>query len=201
MESTNVAAVISTMSDLLEELDDAINAQPRVSATSSSAPIVAWTSKSLLRISAALHTLLPMFNGRIRQLEEHALSTVPPTNTTTSGGVTPGARTTTSQPAGRLPRCKKCFARGHDTDSCRTQNAAAMRKRVAQNSRTARAARAAQALMPSAPPPAFRSFATPAAPIPMEYAALAADATELRRRAAQSRRDKRLHKRPSAASG
>ena len=101
--------------------------------------------------------------------------------------------TTTSR---RLPsRCNLCHARGHASTECKTTNPGAMRKRVARNNRIAKEARASSAtshIQAQAPPPFYYHQPLPhVAPIPMNYAALAADATELRRRAAQSARDKR----------
>jgi len=198
--SVNVAVVNNMVAALLSDIDEAILAQPRVSPNSSSAPVIAWANLAFRSIHQALTDLVPMLAGRLNDLEASPPSRQP-TDTTTSGGATPGASTSTSKPAGRLPRCKKCHARGHDADSCRTTNPAAMRKRVAQNSRTARAVQAAHALVPSAPAlQRVVGTAYTAAPIPMEFAAIAADATELRRRAAQSRRDKRLRGRSSTSS-
>jgi hypothetical protein len=80
-----------------------------------------------------------------------------------------------------------------------------MRKRVARNSRIAKEARAYRN-MPTIPAPAPPSYlhpatsSTPVAPLPMNYASLAADATELRRRAAQSARDKRLRRRAQSST-
>ena len=77
---------------------------------------------------------------------------------------------------------------------CKTSNPGAMRKRVARNSRIAKEVRASSTTSPiqaPAPPPFYYHHPTPhVAPVPMNYAALAADATELRRRATQSARDK-----------
>ena len=96
----------------------------------------------------------------------------------------------------RLPsRCNLCHARGHASTECKTTNPGAMRKRVARNSRIAKEARASSAtshIQVQAPPPFYYHQSPPhVAPVPMNYAALAADATELRRRATQSARDKR----------
>jgi hypothetical protein len=198
--SVNVAAVNNMVAALLSDIDEAILDQPRVNPNSPSAPVIAWADHAFRTIHQALTDLVPMLAGRLNDLEITPPSRQP-TGTTTSGGATPGASTSTSKPAGRLPRCKKCHARGHDTDSCHTANPAAMRKRVAQNSRAARAVQAAHALVPSAPTLSHvAGSAYTAAPIPMEFAAIAADATELRRRAAQSRRDKRLRGRSSTSS-
>lgn len=95
----------------------------------------------------------------------------------------------------RKTRCTKCHARGHSVNECRTLNASAMRKRVATNSATARSARTSRAMPavvgypPPFPYPGMPFY--PPVPSPMKLAALAADSTELHRRATQSARDKR----------
>ncbi|KAF8218360.1 hypothetical protein K438DRAFT_1796748 [Mycena galopus ATCC 62051] len=198
--SVNVAVVNNMVAALLSDIDEAILAQPQVNTSSSSAPVIAWADRAFRSIHQALTDLVPMLAGRLDDLE-----TTPPSHqpmgTTTSGGATPGASMSTLKPAGRLSRCKKCHARGHDTNSCRTTNPAAIRKRVAQNSRAVRAVQAAHVLVPSAPTLSrVIGSAFMAAPIPMEFAAIAADTTELRRHAAQSRRDKRLRGRSSTSS-
>ncbi|KAG6912994.1 hypothetical protein DXG01_010520 [Tephrocybe rancida] len=105
----------------------------------------------------------------------------------------------------RPPRCTQCHARGHTVANCRTANPSAMRQQVARNSRIAREARSTRnipAPTPLSPAPvyAYQPPLAPVAPVPMAYAALAADTTELRRRAAQSARDKRLRQRRTAVA-
>ena len=105
-------------------------------------------------------------------------------------------------------RCQKCHARGHNVGVCRTANPAAMRRRVASNSRLAKEARTNRAA-PTIPAQApsyipFQSpfLSPPATPVPVNFANLVADATELRQRAAQSSRDRRMNRRrqPSSTS-
>jgi len=201
MASVNIAVVDDMVETALSDIHFALRDRPSSNSSTTNA-LAAWTDSGFQKVLAALDTIVPMVLGRLKELEAAVAAQAPRPSTTTSGGATPGAPTTsTSQPAGRLPRCQKCHARGHPTSECHTTNAAAMRRRVAQNSRIARGSRAveaAHALLPS-PRPASHvpgSVAT-AVHIPMEYAAIAADATELRRRAAQSRRDKRLRRRAS----
>ena len=103
-------------------------------------------------------------------------------------------------------RCQQCHARGHNSDECRTANPSAMRRRVASNSRIAKEARANVALptIPASAPmyaPWQSPFIpSPAAPVPVNYANLVADATELRRRAAQSSRDRRINRRRQSST-
>ena len=117
--------------------------------------------------------------------------------------------TTTSRPtrSARSKRCQKCHARGHDVSDCRTADPAAMRRRVASNSRLAKEARANSAMPTiSAQAPSYFPYQPPyPMPVttpPVNFANLVADATELRRRAAQSSRDRRVNRRrrPSTTS-
>ncbi|KAJ7807070.1 hypothetical protein B0H14DRAFT_2874187 [Mycena olivaceomarginata] len=202
MSAASIAAIHDVVASTLDDINTTIAGGPRLSQQSSQFPLANWTDQIARRVSDAL-SAMEQITVFLSDLEARvsALS-VPSTSVPASGGVTPGA-TSASQPAGRLPRCVKCHARGHSADECHTTNPAAMRRRVAQNSRSVRDARAAQAahsLLPS-PFPVALPGGTPftAPPIPMELAALAADATELRRRSAQSRRDRRLARvRPAA---
>ena len=101
-------------------------------------------------------------------------------------------------------RCTKCHARGHNASNCKTKAPNLMRKRVARNNQIAKAAwheRFAQVVqpihqqIPIAPPvypPSGSAYSYPSTP--MNYAALVADSTELRRRMQQSTRDKRKRK-------
>ncbi|KAJ7900720.1 hypothetical protein B0H14DRAFT_3423331 [Mycena olivaceomarginata] len=195
MSAAAISMVHDTVASILDDLTTTIAGGPRPSQSSSQFPLVNWTDQIARRahdLTAAVEALTVVLSEL--EVRVTALS-APQASVPSSGGVTPGA-TSASQPAGRLPRCKKCHARGHSVDECTTTNPAAMRRRVAANSRSARdvrAAQAAHALLPSPFPVAYPSgpiYPTP--PIPMELAALAADATELRRRSQQSRRDKRL---------
>lgn len=93
-----------------------------------------------------------------------------------------------------MSRCKTCHAQGHDKLKCRSTNPAATRKRVALNQRRKKEARCPPPVSYplAAPTSSFATFAPPlTAPDPRAFAALAADAQELRRRQQQSNRDKR----------
>ena len=103
-------------------------------------------------------------------------------------------------------RCNRCHARGHTVDDCKTTNPSAMRRRVARNNQIAKEARRVLAQPPpSVPPPLpWLPYHYPpphlsAAPT-HQMAWLATDAAELRRRSAQSARDKRRNRRPSQPS-
>jgi len=93
----------------------------------------------------------------------------------------------------RASRCQRCHATGHDTTNCRTRDPVATKKRIANNQKIKKAANIP---IPPSPYPGFVQphsyFYQP--PPPSSYpaiAALAVDAQELRRRKAQSTRDKR----------
>ena len=118
---------------------------------------------------------------------------------------TPPSATTNTPTTSTTPsRCTKCHARGHDASNCKTKAPNLMRKRVARNNQIAKAARRerlAQVVqpihqqIPIAPPvypPSGPAYSYPSTP--MNYAALVADSTELRRRMQQSTRDKRKRK-------
>lgn len=144
-------------------------------------------SRRISAVESSIETLQQ--NDEEETVELSAASAAPPTTTTTC-----------STRSARPKRCQKCHARGHDAIECRTTNPSAMRRRVASNSRIAKETRANTA-MPNipAPAPTFIPWqypqSMPSSPYPVNYANLVADATELRRRAAQSSRDRRLHRR------
>ncbi|KAJ6591961.1 P-loop containing nucleoside triphosphate hydrolase protein [Mycena sp. CBHHK59/15] len=95
--SVNFAAVHDMISNLLADIDTSIDKQSRVSSQSSSAPIIISTADSLGKFATALSTLVPMLDRHLHDLE--IVPSHRPTGTTTSGGATPGAGTSTSQPA------------------------------------------------------------------------------------------------------
>lgn len=192
-----------------DAVNDMINNRPPVPNHLNA--IVSWLISIITAIMRITEQIGHANHARITELEEvtdsHGTildSTTPPS---VANAATPATTmwnqrdTTTSR---RLPsRCNLCHARGHTSAECKTTNPGAMRKRVARNSRIAKEARTSTAMshIPAPAPPPFY-YAQPPAPvasIPMNYAALAADATELRRRAAQSTRDKR-RKRPTTSS-
>lgn len=100
-----------------------------------------------------------------------------------------------SVPPTKTRRCTKCHARGHIDSDCTTADPAAMRRRVAANQRRKKDARRNTHLIPASSSTAipYHLMHPPfAAPQPqVNLAALAADASELRRRQTQSARDKR----------
>jgi hypothetical protein len=98
-------------------------------------------------------------------------------------------------------RCKTCHGRGHEALECKTADPTAMRKRVASNRRKEKATGKSLPDYLYRPPPPMpappwqvNAYHT-AAPDPQAYAAIAADAHELRRRHQQSVRDKRRARR------
>lgn len=172
---------------------------------------VSWLIAVINAILAMIEQIGQANDVRLTELEEvtdsHATTLEQSVANATAASAAPATTqwqqrdTTTSR---RLPsRCNLCHARGHTSTDCKTTNPGAMRKRVARNSRIAKEARAptiTSQIPVQAPPSFFYHQPSPhVAPIPMNYAALAADATELRRRTAQSARDKR-RKRPSTSS-
>ena len=171
---------------------------------------VSWLINIINAIIAMIEQIGQANDARLTELEEvtdsHASTLEQSVATATAATAAPATTqwqqrdTTTSR---RPPRCNLCHARGHASSECKTTNPGAMRKRVARNSRIAKEARAQSAtshIPVQAPPPFYYHQPLPhVAPTPMNYAALAADATELRRRAAQSARDKR-RKRPTTSS-
>ena len=172
--------------------------------------IVSWLINIITAIIAMIEQIGQANDSRLTELEDvtdsHATELE---HRSTASAATAAPATTqwaqrdtnTSRPLSS--RCNLCHARGHASTECKTTNPGAMRKRVARNSRIAKEARASVATsrIPVQAPPPF-SYYQPlphVTPVPMNYAALSADATELRRRAAQSARDKR-RKRPSTSS-
>jgi hypothetical protein len=110
-------------------------------------------------------------------------------------------RKTGSAPvSGPRTRCNRCHARGHATSECKTENPAAVRRRVANNTK----AREARNLYPpphpfNSPLPHYHYAHAPhydfvANPYDPGHRALLVDATELRRRRTQSIRDKKKKK-------
>ena len=98
-------------------------------------------------------------------------------------------------PPSKTRRCTKCHARGHIDSDCTTADPAAMRRRIAANQRRKKDARRSTHLIPASSSNAipYHLMHPPfVAPQPqVNLAALAADASELRRRQTQSARDKR----------
>jgi hypothetical protein len=153
--------------------------------------VVQWFIDVITSIITLIELIAMTYARRIMDVESIIRDNPSSTRATAS-------TTTPSAPASRLKRCTKCHARGHDESTCRTGDPSAMRKRVAANSRRAREARTQRQPVPpssyTAYPPSFPpSLPQPSFPIPHQasYSAIMADATEFRRRNAQSSRDRR----------
>src|ERR1700719_1639181 len=87
-------------------------------------------------------------------------------------------------------RCQRCHVLGHDTPECRTKDPAMTKKRVAKNARAKKQANLARTV-PLQPSTSFAYPFPPYAPFTMPpptdtFTAMLADATEMRRHAAQS---------------
>jgi hypothetical protein len=175
--------------------------------------LVSWLVNILTSMITMIEQIGQANHVRLMELEEvtnsHTSELAEATTTTaaTVAAATPQWQqhdTTTSRPPLRS-QCNLCHARGHASTECKTTNPGVMRKRVAHNSRIAKEARASTAtsrIQAQAPPPFYyhQPFSpSHVAPIPINYAALTADATELLQRATQSVRDKR-RKRPMTTS-
>ena len=181
-----------------ESVDEVLEDPPQMPQPAQA--LVQWILTLANAIIHMIATLARHLGRRIHDIElQLALPdrTIPATvPASTTSLVTPVPSTST--PANRSKRCTKCHARGHDISDCRTTNPSAMRKRVATNSRLAKQARSQRSMLTTSatipPPVPFQSPYQPIIPTPMAYANLMADSTELRRRAAQSTRDKRLHR-------
>jgi hypothetical protein len=131
-------------------------------------------------------TRIPEFSQRLDDLERRPQTqdAAPPT-----------------QPArARKGKCKRCHAFGHDEKDCRTKDPEVMKRRVAKNEKLKKRT---PVIPPPMPPPihyATAPYPTPASPVPDSYIALFTDATEMRRRNAQSTRDKRKARRRAAVA-
>ena len=168
--------------------------------------LLKWIFTLAYAIIAMIDNLARHLGRRINDIElqlaipDRTSSAKVPTSTTSP--VTPVPSTST--PANRSKRCTKCHACGHDITDCRTTNPSAMRKRVATNSRLVKQARSQRSMLTTSatipPPVPFQQPYQFVAPPPMAYASLVADSTELRRRAAQSTRDRRLHRQRTSTS-
>ena len=152
--------------------------------------VVQWFIDVITSIITLIELIAMSYARRIMDIESIIRDNPPSTRATASSSIP-------SAPASRLKRCTKCHARGHDESTCRTADPSAMRKRVAANSRRAREARTQRQPVPptyTAYPPSFPpSLLQPSLPLPSQasYSAIIADATEFRRRNAQSSRDRR----------
>jgi len=138
---------------------------------------------------------------RIQELEKPDEDNEPsPSHSPTAATTATTTQRATSAPTRSRRRCAKCHAKGHDELECHTKDPAANRRRVAINQRKKKEV-ARPPTHPFPADPRFYSYApiAPPAVMPPEgYAALAADAHELRRRNNQSAQDKRRARRSSA---
>ena len=195
------------LADAFDDVKTTYSSRPRVSSSLDAftdwlqavfIALLTTLEKSFVAIALQIDTL----NEYVEELRS-ASAPPPPSVFTAQPGTT--APASTPNASKRPARCSLCHARGHLNTECRTKDTSAMRKRVARNSRLAKEARAhtAMSALPASPP-SFHHFAYPTPPhivqTPMNFAALSADSTELRRRAAQSARDKRRHRRRTTST-
>jgi hypothetical protein len=197
MEQVNTAAVTAMIDTTISDIRSAIDSAPGIHSQSSAGPVLQWADQVFEKILSGLESLLPMIDHRLQQLESLPLLTQP--STTPAARFPAAALTASTSHPGRSPRCTNCHARGHAASACSTANPSAMRKRVAANARAARDARQRPFTAPFAPLLLPQAASLTTTPAPLEYAALAADAAELRRRTAQSRRDRRLKRNPTSS--
>jgi hypothetical protein len=193
----------------------AIELEQEYSAAIASAPSLVTPSSIVTWVRGVIHALAAVvYKGldnlthdtnslleRVRLLEEQVPPPAIPA-TPTQGTTVPLAPTAQPQRPGPRPRCQRCHAIGHLTTECRTKDPAMTKKRVAKNAKSKgdhRRAAAANDLHPryfAIPPysPHAAPYTTPPS-LPTSFSATIADASELRRRAAQSSRDKRRSRR------
>ena len=205
--STHSTRSVDLMESATQPVSDLLDNPPQHNPKA----LITWIIDIVNLLLAGIEIIVYSFGTRIQALEVRPRTSVSePTIATTTGATTASVSAATAAPASttqrdtahasrRSSRCTLCHARGHSNTECRTKNPGDMRKRVARNSRIAKEVRYERTIPPisAAPPSPFlipQQYAH-AAQIPMNYAALAADATELRRRAAQSLRDRRLRQR------
>lgn len=152
---------------------------------------VFWVIQVLSMFLNLINSIVGFFRARIAALEED--------DDFSTSSKAPDTAARNNQLPSALPsksrRCAKCHARGHAENDCKTTDPAAMRRRVASNQRRKKDARFFNPPLSLAlPPPLPYHFQqqTPAFTQPqVNLAAMAADASELRRRQTQSARDKR----------
>lgn len=189
---SSMAAAMSTLAGAASEIADEqfvdvqniLEEHPDL--TKGPGPLINWIIAIVNAIIIAMQTTIASVARRIDARFESSSTGAPTTSVT---------RTTTTKSL--KARCSKCHARGHDHTQCRTIDPSAMRKRVERNTRIARERRYYRD-QSTVPPPAPSHFAYAPPTLPqsahMVHPGILADATELRRRAAQSARDKRRSK-------
>jgi len=174
------------------EIHEKLN-EPWTAATAETggAGSVFWVIEILSLFLNLVNSVTGFFRARIAALEEDIDSTTP--------SEAPNADARTNQrpsvPPSKPRRCAKCHARGHAENDCKTANPAETRRRVAANQRRRRDMRFFNPPLSTALPPPlpyhYQQPTTAFAQPQVNLAALAADASELRRRQTQSARDKR----------
>lgn len=197
---SNIRDIVDTdalIDEAMVHIDDVLKKDDVVPRNGHLFSLFSYVIETALAIVAMIRLITLNLGSRVRKLETSSSissSTSIPAARQHSAAAATSRRATG---ASLSKRCTNCHARGHDISDCRTVNPSAMRKRVASNSRLAKQAKASRsalsvsALLPSFLPSPY--YPAPAAPPPMHFANLVADATELRRRAAQSARDRRVH--------
>jgi len=176
------------------ELRDSLRNAPTPS-NDVAAGIVAWAVSTFYLVITFLEAIFKEYQDRFTELEEDV--TALRDRQTTAPTTTPKPSTSAAARTPRKPRsCATCHAHRHITSECRTANPAATRKRIASNRRKEKST--GQPLPPYlyypttvVPPPSSPGFHHQAATTPVDFAGLAADAQEFRRRHQQSIRDKR----------
>ena len=188
---TIVDRTAETVNELKDPIDDLMDNLPGNANVSKA--FLSWLVKVLILLLQFIQSIALDYGHRLVAIERKLSTTT--ASTTAPASTDAAAATTSKTTAQHSKHCQKCHACGHDAIDCRTANPSAMRKRVASNGRLAREARIYSAstqlppTMPSVVQP-YPYYPMPTTPIP-HYANLVADATELRRCAAQSARDKR----------
>jgi hypothetical protein len=198
--STTQAEII----DQSEPVQALLNNPPKVPPTFTA--LLNW----IIQLGFALVGLIANLTQPIMDQQEELAESARQANVrsipTSSAAATAGHSRTSRRTNASPKRCNRCHASGHTVEDCKTTNPSAMRKRVARNNRIAKQARRTQAQPPPSVPPPFpwlpHHYPPPyPSPAPTYHmASLATDAAELRRRTAQSARDKRRHRRPSQPS-
>jgi hypothetical protein len=148
--------------------------------------IIVWVMSFITPIQSRLDSLERTVSESVPSKSQFAYST---------------AQKSAPRKPGQLTKCSKCHARGHSDQECKSTNPSAVRRRIAQNAKIRAERRKITPLqslqsvhMPYAAPP------HPFAGIPPEQSAFMVEAAELRRRIAQSNRDKRRASRTMSKS-
>jgi hypothetical protein len=169
--------------------------------------LIVWVQQLIQLIVVLFATVLTPIAARLTELEDDlysrqrdAANATAPTNVQPVPKATSsGAPQSTSGSKASTKRCDSCHVKGHSSKDCQTADPATMRKRVARNNKIAKENRRIriQYLPPPIPPttPYTQAASSSFTPNPMDFGKLSADATEFRRRQAQSARDRRQSRR------